>query len=224
MKIINLHPWDVIPAEAVSIQNELAGKVRGGSLASLNTVLGLDVSYHRATAAFRASAALLSYPGLEVVQTWFHEGRSGFPYVPGLLSFREIPPLIPLLEQVPAPELIMVDGQGIAHPRGLGLACHVGLITGIPTIGCAKSRLCGEFEEPGSEPGSHSDLVLDGMPIGAVLRSKKGCKPLFISPGHLLDVDAALEGVKACLKGYRLPEPVRIADKLSKSPAEGPRG
>lgn len=216
MEIRNLNRWDLAPAEAAAVQKGLADMVVGGSLGDPSTVLGVDVSYRRRTGTFRSSAVLLSMPELGLVGRWANEGRTDFPYIPGLLSFREIPPLLPLLKEIPAPDLIIVDGHGVAHPRRLGLASHLGLVTGIPTIGCAKSRLCGQHLDPGDEPGSVAELTLEGDLVGYALRSRAGCRPLFVSPGHLLDCRAALDGVMACLKGYRLPEPVRMADRFSK--------
>jgi len=216
MKLHDLHRWDITPEEAMALQIRLAGCVKGGVLPEVKTVLGLDVSYHRSTGRFRASAVLLSCPEFQEITLFNNEGPTSFPYVPGLLSFREVPTLLPLLQECPPPDLIMVDGQGIAHPRGLGLASHVGLLTGIPTIGCAKSRLIGQHLEPDGKPGAIQPLMVKGILTGYVLRSKKGCKPLYVSPGHLLDPGEALRGVQMCLRGYRLPEPTRLADRLSK--------
>ncbi len=216
MNLNDLHRWDITPKEAVSLQIELAGSVRGGPLPEIRTVLGVDVSYRRSTGLFRASAVLLSFPELDRIRSSAREGRTPFPYVPGLLSFREIPALLPLLGELPPPDLIMVDGQGIAHPRGLGLASHIGLLTGIPTIGCAKSRLVGEHMELADKPGAMQHLMINRILAGYVLRSKERCKPLYVSPGHLLDPGEAVRGVQMCLRGYRLPEPTRLADKLSR--------
>lgn len=217
MKLNELNRWDLKPAEAVNVQRKLAEMVRGGQLSSPRTVLGLDVSYSRLDGTFKSSAVLLDTGNLEKVDVWYRRGRTPFPYVPGLLSFREVPSLLPILEVAPRPDLIIVDGHGIAHPRGLGLASHIGLITDVPTIGCAKSLLTGECLEPGPEPGNSSPIYLKGNKTGYALRSKRSCRPLYISPGHLLDPEEAVKGVLMCLKGYRLPEPTRLADKLSKN-------
>jgi deoxyribonuclease V len=216
MKLNELNRWDLTPSEAIRIQRELAEKVRGGPLPEMRTVLGLDVSYTRAHGTFRSGAALLDIRDLEPVDFRFRAGRTTFPYIPGLLSFMEIPPLLPMLEEILSPDLIIVDGHGIAHPRGFGLASHIGLLTGIPTIGCAKSLLVGQCQDPGPEAGDHTSINLNSKKVGYTLRSKKGCKPLYVSPGHLLDPEEALKGVMMCLKGYRLPEPTRLADRLSK--------
>jgi len=216
MKLKNLNAWDLTPAEGARLQGRLAERIRGGKLPAPASILGLDVSYRREEKAFTAGAVLLSFPDLEILDSVSRTGTSSFPYVPGLLSFREIPPLLPILEMVPTPGIIIVDGQGIAHPRGCGLASHVGLITGVPTIGCAKSHLAGETADPGPDPGDFSPILLRGRIVGFTLRSKKGCRPLYVSPGNLLDPEEALKGVMMCLKGYRLPEPTRLADKVSK--------
>jgi deoxyribonuclease V len=216
MKLENLNAWDLTPAEAVQVQKELTEKVRGGKFSHPRTVLGLDVSYNRTDRTSMGSAVLLDTRSLIPLDSWSLRARILFPYVPGLLSFREIPSLLPILEEVPQPDLIIVDGHGIAHPRGLGLASHIGLITGTPTIGCAKSLLAGQCQDPSPEPGYYTPIFLQGVVVGYALRSRKGCKPLFISPGHLLDPEEARRGVEMCLKGYRLPEPTRLADKLSK--------
>jgi deoxyribonuclease V len=216
MKLNIVNSWKISPAEAAAVQRDLAGRIRGGLLPPIGTVLGLDVSYRRDEGTFTAGAVRLSFPGLHPLDSRRVTGVTDFPYVPGLLSFLEIPPLLPLLEDVPRPDLIIVDGHGIAHPRGFGLGSHIGLVTGVPTIGCAKSLLVGQCEEPGPEPGSCAPIILRGTTVGFALRSKRNCRPLYLSPGHLLDPPEALKGVIMCLKGYRLPEPTRLADKLSK--------
>jgi deoxyribonuclease V len=217
MRLAHHHDWDLSPREAARVQADLAGRVRSGHLPARGTVLGVDVSYPW-TGTARAAAALMSWPELEMLGEWRCEGESPFPYVPGLLSFREIPVLLPLLEEIPRPALILADGQGIAHPRLFGLACHLGLLTGVPTIGCAKSRLCGEHDVVPEEVGAAAPLMLAGKRVGWVLRSRRGSRPLYVSPGHLLSPDAALRGVRLCLAGLRLPEPLRLADRLTKRP------
>ena len=220
MKLKQINSWDLTPAEAVRVQRELAGRIRGGQLPRVRSVMGLDVSYRKQNGTFTASVVLLSLPGFDLLDSRCRTGKTPFPYVPGLLSFREIPPLLPILEEAPAPDIIIVDGHGIAHPRGFGLASHIGLITRVPTIGCAKSRLAGQCTEPGPEPGDNTAIILRGKTAGYALRSRRRCKPLYISPGHMLDPEEALKGITMCLKGYRLPEPTRLADKLSKGKGE----
>ncbi|MDF1536461.1 MAG: endonuclease V [bacterium] len=216
MNLRTLNRWDLTPTEAVKVQRELAAKVRGGKLPEVKTVLGVDVSYRRREKEFLAAALLLAVPEMTPLRSVTARGTTPFPYVPGLLSFREIPPLLPLLDEMPRPDLIVVDGHGIAHPRGMGLASHIGLLTGVPTAGCAKSLLTGKCDEPGPVPGNSSPITLNGKTVGYALRSRKGCKPLYISPGHLLDPAEAVKAVTRCLRGYRLPEATRLADKLSK--------
>lgn len=216
MKLNETNRWNLTPKQAVEVQKELSSKIRGGTLPEAGKVLGLDVSYSRGSRTLTASAALLSFPGMEVLGVWRREGLMDYPYIPGLLSFREIPPLLPLLDQLPAPDLLMVDGAGIAHPRGFGLASHLGLITGKPSVGCAKSYLYGEYSEPGNEALEREPLMIHGRAAGYVLRSKKRCRPLFISPGHMLGPSEALKCVQLSLRGYKLPEPTRLADLVSK--------
>ncbi len=215
MRLKKINSWDLSPVEAVATQRELAGMIEGGTLPRVRTVLGVDVSYQVTDQTFTACAVLLKLPDLAPQDSCCGIGNVSFPYVPGLLSFREIPPLLPILKKAPRPDLIIVDGHGTAHPRSFGLACHLGLITGIPTIGCAKSLLVGTCEKPGPERGSMTPMTFEGNIVGYALRSRKGSKPLYISPGHLLDPEEAVKGLQMCLKGYRLPEPTRLAHKLS---------
>ncbi len=159
---------------------------------------------------------LLRFPSLEVLAQFTHRGTVRFPYVPGLLSFREAPLLLDLFRQVkPAPDLVFFDGQGLAHPRKFGLACHLGLFLDRPSIGCAKSRLIGTFEEPGVPAGSHTPLVeADGTRLGAVVRTRERCKPVFVSIGHKIDLETAIRRTLECTAGYRIPEPTRLAHLL----------
>jgi deoxyribonuclease V len=164
----------------------------------------------------------MRYPELEIVEQHVVEGDVTFPYVPGLLSFREIPLLSRALERIEAaPDLLLIDGQGYAHPRRLGIASHVGLLAGVPTIGCAKSRLCGEHEEPGPARGSTAELRDGGEVIGTVLRTRDGVKPLYVSVGHVISLESAVEWVLRLAARVRLPEPIRVADALSKARGNG---
>ena len=164
-----------------------------------------------------AVACLFTYPELELIDTQTAILELTFPYVPGLLSFREGPAVISAVRKLKKrPDVLILDGQGIAHPQMIGLASHVGLLLDIPTIGCAKSRLVGEFREPGWKRGSTSPLVYKGQMVGTVLRSKDGVRPLFISPGHMVDFQDSVDLVLSCSKGYRLPEPTRAADLETK--------
>jgi deoxyribonuclease V len=155
---------------------------------------------------------VLRYPGLETVETAVFVGPLVMPYVPGLLSFRELPLILPALERLTTrPNLLLVDGQGVAHPRRLGIAAHLGLITGLPAIGCAKSRLCGTAGEPGPERGSAADLIDRGEIIGRVVRTRFGCRPVYVSVGHRVSLETAVDWVLKLGQGFRLPEPVRLA-------------
>jgi len=215
MKVNMLHDWDVTCREAVGIQEMLKGRlVLRDNPDGLppDTIAGADISYSRHSDLFFAAVMLFSYPALEILEEASWMERVRFPYVPGLLSFREAPPLLKAFEQLSqAPDMAIFDGQGIAHPRGIGLASHMGLFLGVPTIGCAKSRLVGEHEPVGPEKGETSDLLFRGEPVGKVLRSRRNVKPLFVSPGHLIGRDRAAEVVLSCCRGYRFPEPIRRA-------------
>ena len=218
MRIERLHDWNVTIQQAVEIQRSLAGKVlHHDGVISPHLIAGLDVSVNKLDEA-TAVAVVLSYPELKLVETAKVRGKVEFPYVPGLLSFREVPLTLKACEKMKSePDLVIVDGQGIAHPRRIGLASHLGLFLDIPTIGCAKSLLCGKFEQPGLEKGNSSKLNNDkGEIIGAVVRTKTNVKPLFISIGHKVDLASAIHWVLQCCQGYRLPEPTRLAHLASK--------
>jgi deoxyribonuclease V len=210
------HPWDVSPAEAVAIQRRLAPLARTGApvrLEDVRTVAGIDASYREVG---RAAVVVLTYPALEVVEQAVATVASVFPYVPGLLSFREGPVVLAALAKLTArPDLLMFDGQGYAHPRRLGLASHIGLLADLPSIGCAKSRLVGRSEEPGPAQGDRAPLVADGETVGVALRTRPRTRPLFISPGYRVDLETAVAVVLRCLCGHRLPEPTRLADRLA---------
>jgi deoxyribonuclease V len=164
-----------------------------------------------------AAAALYRLPGLVHEKISLVRERTRFPYVPGLFAFREGAAIISALGKLNAtPDLILVDGHGTAHPEGCGIASHVGVLLGIPTIGCAKSRLVGEFQEPGPAKGSWGYIYYRGMKVGAVVRTRDNVKPVFVSPGHLVDIRSSVEIVMRCVSGYRIPEPLRTADRLSK--------
>jgi deoxyribonuclease V len=212
-----LHDWNVSMEEAVAIQQRLRHLVQRSptlALDAVRTVAGIDVSYKDVS---RAAAVVLALPSLEVIEQAEAIRETTFPYVPGLLSFREVPAVLDVLTKLTVlPDVLMCDGQGYAHPRRLGLASHLGVYLGRPAVGCAKSRLIGRYEVPGPNIGDRSPLVDRGEVIGAVLRTKPGTNPLFVSVGHLLDLDTAVELVLRCLCGYRLPEPTRLADKLTK--------
>ena len=213
MKVERLHSWQVSPAEALDIQRSLAAQVsRSSQVATPHFIAGVDISAANAQGMATGAVVVLEYPELRVVETQVAQGRFGFPYVPGLLSFRESPLTLAACEKLTVtPDLILVDGQGIAHPRRLGLASHLGLLLNTPTIGCAKSRLCGQHEEPGAEAGDYAEVVDRGETIGVALRTKPGVKPVYVSIGHKVDLETAIYWVLKCCRGYRLPEPTRLA-------------
>jgi len=217
MKAIWLHPWETSPTEARQIQREMAGRVsRESAIGELRLIAGADVAAGGRGRSARAAVVVLSYPALTLVETRTVELPLRFPYIPGLLSFRESPVLVQAFEQLEhTPDLVMVDGQGIAHPRRIGIASHLGLLLDLPTIGCAKSRLIGQHDEVGAEPGCWTPLIDEDEVIGAVVRTKAGARPLYISIGHKVDLDAAVSWVLGSCRGYRLPEPTRLADRVA---------
>jgi deoxyribonuclease V len=200
----------------VAIQRELAGRVRlAAPRQRPRTVAGLDAAFSRDGAHCIAGAVLWDLEERRVL--WEHTARRklNFPYVPGLLSFREAPAILAVLRKLPAaPDALMFDGQGLAHPRRFGLACHVGVLVDLPSVGCAKSRLLGEHREPGVRRGSRAALKDGDEIIGTVLRTRDGVRPVFVSVGHRMDLPAAESLVLAGAIGYRLPEPTRRADHL----------
>ena len=204
------HDWNLTTSQARDLQNRLALDVcRLGSVVDPRFIAGIDVSSPlRARGMGTAAVVVLAYPGLELIETQTICGQIDFPYVPGLLSFREAPLILQAFEKIKhAPDLIIVDGQGIAHPRRLGIAAHLGLFFNIPTIGCAKSRLCGTYQEPAPEAGNFEELTDNGESIGVVLRTKNNVKPLFISIGNNIAIEDAIYWIMRCCRGYRLPEP-----------------
>jgi deoxyribonuclease V len=215
MKIHPLHRWDLAPEQAVALQRELAGRVvLGPPLAECRLVAGADVSYDRFSSTFYAGVVVLRTDDLTVVERRGAVAESTFPYVPGLLSFREAPVLLKAFARVESePDLVLCDGQGIAHPRRLGLASHVGLWLDRPCAGCAKSRLTGRFTEPGPEAGAQNPLTYRGAVLGSVLRTRKGVQPVFVSPGHRIDLDSSVRWVHALCRRHRLPEPTRLAHR-----------
>lgn len=176
----------------------------------------MDVAFPAQGSVSRGAAVLFRYPDLTPVAGSIAELPTRFPYVPGLLSFRELPALLAALDGLPeTPDVILVDGQGIAHPRRLGVASHLGVVLDWPTIGVAKSVLCGQYAEPGLEAGHQSPLLDRGAVIGSVLRSRRNARPLIVSPGHRVGLQESVAFVQSCLRGYRLPEPTRLADRLA---------
>lgn len=206
------------PQDALSIQQEMRSYVKiNDDFGPVKLIAGIDVGYDLKTNISKAALVIMHIEQLMPLETAIATDTTPFPYIPGLLSFREAPVIIKALAQAKKnPDLIFIDGQGIAHPRRLGIASHIGVLTGQPTIGVAKSVLCGHYMEPGKQKGASEPLIHKGEKIGTVLRSRDNVKPLFISPGHKISHESAVDFVVRCLTRYRLPEPTRIADKLSK--------
>lgn len=213
MKVESLHSWQVSPAQASDIQRWLAAQVsKRSEVTTPRFIAGVDISAGKAQGMATAAVVVLEYPELRVVETEIAQGKLDFPYVPGLLSFREAPLTLAACQRLSVtPDLILVDGQGIAHPRRMGLASHLGLFLNKPTIGCAKSLLCGKHDMPGEEPGSYAEVVDRGEIIGTALRTKLGVKAVYVSIGHKVDLQTAIYWVMKCCCGYRLPEPTRLA-------------
>ena len=212
-----MHDWNLTPREAIELQRRLRDEVRLIPLPGEPRLIGgCDVSMNRFAKEGFAGFVTLSFPELELRDHAVVKDTIPFPYVPGLLSFREIPMLVKAWKKLETkPDVLVADGIGIAHPRRLGIASHLGLVLGLPTIGCAKSILTGVYEEPGAEPGSTSDLVdpKTGEVIGAALRTKRNVKPVFVSPGHLITLPEAVDLVWRSALRHRLPEPTRYAHK-----------
>lgn len=218
MKIRRIHDWDVTYQDAVRIQKELKDRLilsDGHVPRRIRTVAGVDLSYSKKDDLFFAAAVLFEYSTLEVLETSHIVMKASFPYIPGLLSFREGPAILSCFQKLErTPDVIIFDGQGVAHPRGFGLASHMGLLLDRPSIGCAKTRLIGIHDDVGRERGSFSPLIVEDRIAGAVLRTREKVKPVFVSPGHKMGLEGAVEIVLACARGYRLPEPTRVAHLL----------
>ncbi|MEH1871243.1 deoxyribonuclease V [Nostoc sp.] len=218
MKFYRDHAWPSTLEEAIVIQEKLRDQVitEDQFPEPIESVAGVDMGFEADGTISRAAVAVLSFPDLQVIETSLAHRPTTFPYVPGFLSFREIPAVLDALEKIKTiPDIILCDGQGIAHPRRLGIASHLGLLIDMPTIGVAKSRLVGKYEELAETKGSSQPLIYKGETVGAVLRSRTGVKPLYISSGHRVSLPTAIDYVLRCTPKYRLPETTRIADKLA---------
>ena len=209
MTDLTAQSWLVSPREAAIIQAGLRGRVeQTDRLGPLRLVAGVDVGIHGGVA--RAAIVVLRYPEMDLVEVSTAERQVEFPYVPGLLAFREAPAILEAWARLRAgPDIILFDGHGLAHPRRLGIACHLGLVLDRPSIGCAKSRLCGEHEEPGNTKGDWTLLMDGGESIGAAVRTRTGKRPMFVSVGHRVCLETAIALTLGCCRGYRLPEPTR---------------
>lgn len=213
VKVHQLHSWRISIVQAQQIQRELATKVaQKCEVLNLRLIAGADISAPDSTGIARAAAVVLSYPELNVIEVKTAEDKLHFPYIPGLLSFRESPLVLAACEKLSTnPDLILVDGQGIAHPRRFGLASHIGLLLDMPSIGCAKSRLCGKHKPLTNEAGDYTELTDNGEIIGVALRTKANVSPIYISIGHKVDLPTAIYWVTECCRSHRLPEPSRLA-------------
>jgi deoxyribonuclease V len=206
-------------AEAERVQQGIAARVRIPTepVPPPRTVAGLDISYVKDSERVSAAAVVVDTGTLDVLEETVVEGTAAFPYVPGLLAFREIPMLLRALESLTIPvDLLLCDGQGLAHPRRCGVACHLGVLTGLPAVGCAKNHLVGEHDEPGPTRGDRAALRDGTEVLGCALRTQDGVRPVYVSPGHLIGVDQAADVVLGLCARFRLPEPVRRADHISR--------
>jgi len=213
------HNWNVHLCAARKIQDNLKEKTKIQPLTKeIHTVCGIDTAFDIKESLCFTAVVLLAYPEMEIVEEFYVVDSLQFPYIPGYLTFREGPSIVKALKKLASkPDILMFDGQGIAHPRQMGIATHIGVLFDIPSIGSAKSRLCGCYIPPGTKKGDYSPLFdKKHKKIGIVLRTRDNVKPVFVSPGHLIDIETSMEIVLKSTIKYRLPEPTRLADKLSK--------
>jgi deoxyribonuclease V len=225
MRALNLHPWNVSTAEARCIQNELCHQVvLHNDFPHIDLIAGADLAIDTTSNEGYAGVIVYTFPDLEEVERRHAHCKLSFPYIPGLLAFREAPVLLKAFAKVQhEPDVVVFDGQGVAHPRGMGIATHMGLVLDKATIGCAKSRLIGSFEEPGPDVGDYWPLVFGEKTIGAVLRTRRNVKPIFVSQGHRIGLETCIDILLQCSDGYRIPRPTREADhfvgEIKRSPA-----
>ncbi len=218
MKITPLHDWNLDPRQAMELQKQMACEVIAEDVFDqpFKTVAGIDLGYDAANNTCRAVAVVLGFPSLDLIETSEALLPIQFPYVPGLLSFRETPAAIKALEKLTVtPDVILCDGQGLAHPRRFGIACHIGLITDVPTLGAAKSVLVGKFENLGETRGSTAPMIYKNETVGAALRTKDKVQPVYVSVGHKISLATATDLVLRCAPKYRLPETTRLADQMA---------
>ena len=217
MKISNLHPWSVSAKQAIKIQRRLSAKIiTDDRFGEVSSIAGVDVGFEEAGRITRAAVVILEFPSLVLVEAAIARLPTSFPYVPGLLSFREIPAVLKAMKQLKQePDLLMCDGQGIAHPRRIGIASHLGLLTGKPSIGVGKSRLIGTHGQLEDKKGAWVALRDGDELIGAVLRTRQGVKPVYVSPGHKISLESAITYVLACTPRFRLPEVIRMAHRYA---------
>lgn len=217
MRFDPLHDWALSPQSAIALQTELASRLDSDSpldIDRIKRVAGVDVSVKDRQS--RAAVVVMSFPDMAIIETVATRQATRYPYIPGLLAFREGPVILAALSKLRIePDVFIFDGMGQIHPRRMGIAAHLGLWLGRPTIGCGKSHYIGEYNEPAAEKGSRSPLFYRGQQLGVVLRTRRGVKPVFVSAGHLASLDSALELVLACTPRFRLPEPIRAAHKAA---------
>ena len=208
-----LHEWDLQPADAIALQKQLKSRLQLQPLATRpRLIAGADLSFDKGSDTVYAGIVVISLPDLQIVESKGLQTTAPFPYVPGLLSFRESPAILEVWEMIEnKPDILVTDGQGTAHPRGFGVACHLGLWLETPTIGCAKTLLCGKFDELDLARGAHQPLIYKGEAVGAALRTKNRVAPVYVSPGNLIDLDDSIKILLSCDGGYRIPEPTRQA-------------
>jgi len=213
MQFHHLHDWPTTENEALELQNSLVSRVdASSSLGSFDFVAGCDLAYHLTDPISYAAVVVVRSSDWSVIETRTVTREVKFPYIPGLLSFREVPALLAAFADLrQTPDVVMLDGQGVAHPRQFGLACHLGLWLNVPCLGCAKSWLIGDHDEPGPHAGDSAPLTIGSEAVGVVMRSAAKVKPVYVSPGHLLDIESATRVVRASLSGYRHPTPTREA-------------
>ncbi|WP_353134957.1 deoxyribonuclease V [Pseudopedobacter sp.] len=214
---MNINEYDKLsPSEAIIYQNILKNHIELRPLSKpISTIGGADISFNKNEETVYAGIIVLSYPDLRIIEQVTIIGKSTFPYISGLLAFREIPTLMEAYEKLKnKPDLLVLDGQGIAHRRKTGIASHFGILINSPTIGCGKSRLFGSYTDPENRKFAESPLMDKNERIGTVLRSKINCNPLFISPGNLITIEESTEIIKKCIGSYRIPEPTRLAHLL----------
>jgi deoxyribonuclease V len=207
---------ELTPAEAVAMQQELRDKIQLTPLTKpVKTIAGADISFNKYSETVYAGIIVLSYPEMKPIAESTIIAATRFPYIPGLLGFREVPALLEAWNKLETkPDVLVLDGQGIAHPRRMGIATHFGLVAQTPTIGCAKSLLTGKYEEPQDIPGATMPLKDREEVIGTVLRTKRKCNPVYISPGHLITMQESIDIIMKCIAAYRIPEPTRLAHLL----------
>ncbi len=223
MKIYQRHEWSLSTEQAIAIQEQLSGEVITDDdlKPNIEYVAGVDMGFEENGAVSRAAVAVLRYPDLQVVETSIAYRPTAFPYIPGFLSFREVPAVLDALEKLQiTPDIILCDGQGIAHPRRFGIACHLGVIVDIPTIGVAKSLLVGKHEPLADVKGSWQPLIYKKQTVGAVVRTRTGVKPVYVSPGHRISLPTSIDYALCCTTKYRLPETTRIADRIASARGE----